>query len=255
MFMKTERRLMRTMAVVTFSCAPILLAQGSDLATVSGTIATMDYGQRVFVQNVKVRFQDSAGSTLAVTGSETGRYEASLPAGRYTMTVMKTGFCPAHRPVFQVIANSSVEFDFTLTTECTGDRVAVSCPDVCFDSPNSDAYFDSPIPAYFEEKIPFSNKDSGSVIISFGRRRRTGHIFRYSPLTIKEHPGVNLPVTISFGTYTVKAEEALLDDNLKTMRVLQSVSIADGSSVPPSILSCAVIRLGDRKPKPHSCGQ
>lgn len=221
---------------------------GSD-AEITGTISTIDYGVPVRLRNAKIDFRNASGSTFTITTSGTGEYATSLAPGSYTISVEMNGFCPVHRPAFRATPNSSVRFDFTLTTICQRDLTILGSSDAYFDS---SAYLDSP-PYYFEENIPLSVDGTENLIIGFGKRKRTGHFLRYDPIPIHGHPGLEIPVTASFGTYTLQAHEASVDEKLKVLRAEGNVSVADGSDAPPHTASCVMLSLSNPSPHVETC--
>jgi hypothetical protein len=216
-------------------------------AELSGIVSTLDYGELARVGNARLQLRNSRGITFTATANELGEYTASLNSGYdCEMTVTAEGFCSVNRPSFPANPDSHLRFDFTLTTDCPGDGIAVG-PDP------RDAYFASTIPHYFEESIPLSKKTRGSLIVSFGRRVRLDNLLTYAPLPIRGHPDVQIPVTMSMLTNTVRADRAVLDENTGLLRAEGNVSIADGSSSPPQVVSCAAVRLDDPEPQVRLC--
>jgi hypothetical protein len=229
---------------------------GEARVSVRGHVSTLDYGFSVLLTDATIEFRSADGATLGYTiatmTNEAGVYSASLEPGLdYTVTVTKKGFCRTRRPFFRVNPGSTIRFDFTLTTQCPGDRWVVGAPDKeSFD----DAYFDSPLPYYFEEEIALAKSRRGrSLMIVFGTRRKGPGRVEYSSLPIKAHPEDHLPVTISFDTYTVRSDTAVLDRNTRVLRAEGHVSVEDGSDSAPVASPCVALQLEDSELRPRPC--
>jgi hypothetical protein len=238
----TQNKLRVPLLVVSVLLLPMVLVWGQ--ATVSGRISTIDYGLLARIGNPIIEFQNADGLTTTALGSAIGEYTVSLPPGEYTLTVSAKGFCPAHRPPYRLDAGSNINFDFTLTTLCPRDRMAVG---------DLGAYYDSAIPYYFEQTVML-NKDS-QLIIVFGRRRRTREGLEFSALPIRTHPGVQIPVTIRFGTYTVQSETALLSQKTKVLTAKGNVTVEDGNKSEGHTSSCVMLRLDDTNHKFQHCDE
>jgi len=221
---------------------PVAVWRGqANPAEVSGTVSTFDYGTPARVRDARLEFQKLSEAKITVMTNKIGKYSAFLdPDSDYTIKVTAEGFCPVHRPRFPTSPNSSVKFDFILTTNCPRDIFAV----------DPDANFFSPLPVYFEENISLGKK---GLIVAFGRREKVDSVVKYGPLPVREHPGVQIPVTISILTHTVRADRAVFDQDTGTMRAEGNVSIADGSPSEPRVVPCVVVRLGDAEPQIRPC--
>jgi hypothetical protein len=207
----------------------------SGTVNVSGIVSTLDYGKPARVRGAIVVFQSIGAESVKVVTNEIGNYTASLMPDRdYTVQVTESGFCPVHRPTFRPIRDSRLKFDFTVTTMCPRDRIAVG---------SLEAYFSSPVPYYFEEKVSLGEDVGADSIISFGARRKIDNWVRYGPLRIVHHEHITIPVTVSFGTYTVKADEGLFDVAKKVLRAEGNVSVADGGASPPKRVACVTISV------------
>lgn len=256
-----ERRDMRfLMPIVLALLLPVASAQGGDGGTVSGVISSLDAGidQPVGVPDAEIQFQSASGETLTARTDKVGQYAISLLPGSYVITVSHKWFCGARRPPVSVTFGVTLKFDFTLTSKCVGDAISVGRnSDGMPLTPEelSDELLESMTPSsyyyYAEQKISFSKAAHDYLIISFGKRLREGHQLKYYPLPVSKTPGVEIPVTISFGRYTVRAKQA--EVGFDYVRAEQSVSIEDGSSSPPQLVSCAEIRLDEPAPQPHPC--
>jgi hypothetical protein len=212
-----------------------------------------------------VEFRSADGDGLerkvATVTNAIGEYTVLLEPGlAYAVTVAARGFCPAHRPSFRLTQGSAVSFDFTLTIQCPGDLTVVEDPGVvgALDKESSDdayfAYFASGIPYYFEEDIARAeSRRAGNLIIAFGTRRKGHDRVEYASLPIKGHPETRLPVSISFGTYTVRADKAVLDRKSWVLTAEGNVSVEDGSNSPPVASSCLTLQLADSELRPQPC--
>ncbi len=248
------------MPIVLALLLPVASAQGGDGGTVSGVISSLDAGidQPVGVPDAEIQFQSASGETLTARTDKVGQYAISLLPGSYVITVSHKWFCGARRPPVSVTFGVTLKFDFTLTSKCVGDAISVGRnSDGMPLTPEelSDELLESMTPSsyyyYAEQKISFSKAAHDYLIISFGKRLREGHQLKYYPLPVSKTPGVEIPVTISFGRYTVRAKQA--EVGFDYVRAEQSVSIEDGSSSPPQLVSCAEIRLDEPAPQPHPC--
>jgi hypothetical protein len=255
--MSVVRRMLLTSFCLVVLLTPILSSgahgQPSRGTIVYGTVVERDSGRDARVQNAVLSFLGSNGVTTEVRADQNGEYSIDLPSGeRYSLTVTSRGFCSAHRPPFDAQSERQLKFDVILTTACPKDVVEVSGED---GSPSSvETEFCARAGIYYcEGNIPLSVKGTEDLIIGFGKREKTGHFLKYNPTPIRGHAGVEIPVTISFGTYTLQAHQASVDEKLKMLRAEGNVSIADGSSSPPRRVPCAIIRLDDPEPQVGPC--
>ena len=219
---------------------------------VYGTVVERDSSGDARVPNAVLSFFSSNGATAEVRADGNGDYSTDLPSGeKYFLTVTSRGFCPAHRPLFDAQSNRKIKFDVMLTTACPKDLVEVSGED----SPSKvETEFCARAGIYYcEENVPLSVNGSENLIIGFGKREKTGDLLKYDPTPIRGRAGVEIPVTISFGTYTLQAHQASVDEKLKMLRAEGNVSIANGSSSPPRLVPCAIIRLNDPEPQVRPC--
>lgn len=225
----------------------------SDRTTVHGTVVERDSGRDARVPKAVLSFLGSNATPSEVSTDENGEYSIDLPSGeRYSLTVTGRGFCRAHRPPFEAQSGRKLKFDIILTTACPKDLVGASGED------NTRASIETEFCAragmyYCEESVPLSVNGTENLIIGFGKRKKTGHFLEYGPTPIRGHAGVEIPVSISFGTYTLQAHLALVDEKLQKLRVEGNVSIADGSSSSPRIVSCAMVQLDDPEPQVLPC--
>jgi hypothetical protein len=244
-----------TLAVILIGIVPPVAGARSEArggTTVSGTVSVFPSDPLARLAGAKVAFQDSDGSAVETVTNSTGEYTASLiPGHDYAVSVTSTGFCAVHRPASLLRPSSTVRFDFTMTPLCAGDRIAWS--------PNNDktaqedAYFNSSIPYYFEERVALGKSHLRTLIIAFGKRNKTDALVEYFPLPSREHPEVRMPVTITFDTYTVKADSAVIERGTRVLRADGNVSVADGTDSPQRTASCVALRLDDPDPQVQTC--
>jgi hypothetical protein len=204
------------------------------------------HGVLVRLSFAKIEFRSADGATVTTTANDFGEYTVSLDAGLdYTITVTAMGFCPAHRPFVRLNAGRAIKFDFILTTICPGDRIVWGG-----DKENrDDLYFASSIPYYFEESLALGKNHGRCLIIVFGTRRKGQDLIEYASLPIThdrvvvavpfQGPGIHLPVTISFDTYTVRSETAVLD---RKTRVLEAQRKCFGRGWQRLRADCVVLR-------------
>jgi hypothetical protein len=222
-----------------------VLAFSSENETkVSGQVNSFDFGGAVRVKDANIVFERPNGINVTATTSDVGEYATTLPSEySYTVTVTAKGFCPVHRPAFVSSSYSSLKFDFTLTAKCPGDRIVVGKPEL---------YFETPIPAYFEEGIALGKHGKSQLIISFGMRTKSDHGIQYVSLHVTDK-GAVLPVTLSFGTYTIRADHAVFDRDTGVVLAEGNVSIADGTDRAPQRRVCTALKLHESNPKPKDC--
>ncbi|MGB8987489.1 MAG: carboxypeptidase-like regulatory domain-containing protein [Candidatus Sulfotelmatobacter sp.] len=259
---KDAKSLVRHMPLTGFCLVALLTpilnsdAQGQPLSRgtiVYGAVVERESGRDARVPNAVLSFLGSNGVATEVRADQNGEYSTDLPSGeRYFLTVTRRGFCPAHRPSFDARSNRKVKLDVMLTTACPKDLVEVSSEDNAPSSVETEFCARAGI-YYCEENIPLSVNGTENLIIGFGKREKTGHLLKYDPTPIRGHAGAEIPVTISFGTYTLQAHQASVDEKLKMLRAEGNVSIADGSSSPPRLVPCAIIQLNDPEPQVRPC--
>jgi hypothetical protein len=212
-----------------------------------GRVESLDFGKAVRIGEAKVSFSGPNGLNVTTTTSERGEYTATLPrASHYTVTVTATGFCTVHRPQFTPATASHLRFDFTITAKCPGDVVVAGDPEL---------YYETSIPAYFEESIPLKKPAESSLIISFGKRTKFAHRIEYASLPVGDSKGLALPVTLAIGTYTIRAQHAELDRDSELLLARGEVLISDGSERPSQKRSCVALRLSVSNPKTQDCPQ
>jgi hypothetical protein len=229
------------------------------------------------VPGAVVWFQMSDRRSVGAKTNQDGRYETLLEPGyEYAVTAGGQQLCDIHRPIFKPKPGSVLRFDFTTTGCGIIDRIVVPAPpdmdpnilDVAPLSPAREMKRNDNRPGYrpyyhsdhdpkapywfFEESLPDGNEDRW-VAIAFGERGETNGIVTYGPFSLARHipfvPTTRLPVTISFGTHTVRADSAELDSTRIELTAKGNVSVEDGSPAPPENLSCVIIRLDHSEPK------
>jgi hypothetical protein len=232
--------------VILFSAVTVRSEDQSGLK-ISGTVQTLDYGEPARVKGARLEFHRGDGISVEASTNKTGEYELVLPYGHeYSVSVSAKGFCSVHRPKFRPMSGSfALRFDFTITTVCPGDRVVVGSPEL---------YFDSPIPSYFEENRSLGHDNlPDQLTISFGKRTSAEHQVRYQPLTVRKHPYTRIPVTLAYATYTVRADQMVIDERIRLLTAKGNVSIADGSESSPRSVPCATLDLTQAVPQPEVC--
>ncbi|HTY85590.1 MAG TPA: hypothetical protein VMB19_15325 [Silvibacterium sp.] len=113
-------------------------------------------------------------------------------------------------------------------------------------------------PYHDEETFDFGPNPTHKLMLAFGIFNQKDGKVTYESLPVPAPPPPitprnYLPVTISFDTYTITATTVVLDRKTRELRADGTVWIADGSSSPPRLVSCAVVRLDDAEPQVHEC--
>ncbi len=245
-----------TVTVILIGMVFPIRALGLDagaVANISGAVSVFSGDPPARLADAKIVFQDADGPAVETVTNPKGEYTASVTPGHdYSVSVTSKGFCPVHRPAFRLSPGSTVRFDFTITLLCPGDRTVSSTDHD--KAAEDDAYFNSPIPYYFEESVALGKSHLRTLIIAFGKRTKKGDAqVEYFPLPSREHSNVRLPVTMAFDTYTVKADRAVLDRRTRVLSAKGNVSVADGTDSPPRTAACLMVPLDDAEPRVHPC--
>lgn len=239
------RTIIRVLIIEIVCHVSVLFAENPSKTIVSGTVSVLlDSPERV--NAAKVSFRDTDGQIVQVTTNKIGEYAASLTAQRdYTVTIEGASICPMHRPAFQTKSGTQLRFDFVTTICGTIDSIRIGPH-----TPQSDNfrhYYHTPTPHwFFEESLPLENDDR-RLIIAFGSQEQGNDTIIYGPFHVPGYGGI-LPVTVSFGTYTIQGEKAMLNQENKTLKVIGNVTTEDGSAIPARVDECEVITLKD---EPH----
>lgn len=231
-------------------------------AIVSGTVVRAEDSSRV--PGAWVLFQGSDGHDFKATTNQVGEYEVVLGATKeYTLSVGGQQLCQLHRPAFLAKPGSVLTFNFASPLCGFIDGVRIVPPGVAHNDnrPYYLAYYPSEDKNYpfwpFEESIPLNNENDRWLVIAFGSRIDQSRV-RYGPFRVRQHfPGAAalLPVTISFDTYTIRADNAVLDRKSKTLEAEGHVSIEDGTASPAKSESCVLISLRTEQPRPEMCSK
>jgi hypothetical protein len=234
---------------IILACHALMFCSDNQGKTiVSGTVSIMlDMPERV--NGAKVIFRDADGRIVQAIANKIGEYEASLtPERDYTITVEGMSVCAMHRPAFRAKAGVSLRFDFVTTICGIIDHIRIGPP--ISESDDFRHYYDTPTPYwFFEERVPIG-EDHRNLIIAFGAQKQDTSV-TYGPFHVPKYQGV-LPVTVSFGTYTVRADKAVLDRRALTLLIEGNVSVADGGTAPPRTERCVMLHL-DAEPQVQSC--
>jgi hypothetical protein len=235
------------------SVLPLLLLApahiGDATARVHGAVLMMSDTPEG-IKGVKLSFVTSNGTVVETTTNNKGEYQVLLKAElEYNVTVVSGPACELHRPQFRPASGSTIRFDFVVPSEITyvDWDIHGSVP--------SGTKITRPtvkVPYCDEETMSFGNPPH-DLIISYGifRSKPESDIFDSLPMT--RFPGKYLPVTISYQTSTIRADEVEFVRKNKELTATGNVSIADGSSSEPMLASCVTIQLGDTTPYARRC--
>jgi hypothetical protein len=204
------------------------------------------------ITGARVSFVASDGTVEEATTNKRGEYELLLkPDVLYTVTVRSGPTCELHRPEFRPVSGSIIEFDFLIPSEITyvDWEIHGSVP------ARAKLIRPTPkVPYCDEEKMSFGNPPR-NLIIWYGifRAKQDSDIFDSLPVT--RFPGKYLPVTISYQTYTIRADKVEFNKKSQELTATGNVSVADGSSPESMLAPCASMRLGDATPHVRRCEQ
>jgi len=186
------------------------------------------------IKNATIVFTPDTGGPVEVKSDDVGQFSVFLPSGKtYSVAVAAPGFFVVHRPPFRMREGMKLKFDFMVTVFEIHDSEGTAPP--------------GEYSGFAEKQVEFGSE--AAIIIS-GHRKENEEQIQYHSLLARENP---LPVTISFDTYTIKAERAVLDRRSNVLTAEGHVSIEDGSEKPPQKLSCIVLRTVDNAPKIEPC--
>ncbi len=239
------RTIIRILTIVMVCHIPLLFAENPGNVIVSGTVSVLlDSPERV--NAAKVIFRDADGQIVQVTANKIGEYVASLSAERdCTVTVEGASICPIHRPAFRPKGATQLRFDFVTTICGTIDSIQIGSQ--IPESDNFRHYYHTLTPHwFFEESLPLQ-EDHRSLIIAFGSQEQGSDSIIYGPFHIPGYAGV-LPVIVSFGTYTIQGEKAMLNRKSQTLKVIGNVTTEDGSAVHARVDDCEIVTFKD---EPH----
>lgn len=228
--------------------------------TVSGTVVLADDSSRV--PGATVLFQSSDGHDFRATTNQVGEYEVALDAMKeYTVTVAGRQLCQVHRPPFLAKSGAALELNFASTICGFIDRVVVVPRNIAH---NDNRFYYLPYyPSddkgypywFFEEAISMAADKERWAVVAFGSRTDKGQI-SYGPFRIRAHTSggpIFLPVTISFDTYTIRADGAVLDRKANTIKAEGNVNIENGTASSARSESCIMVPLSIEQPSPQAC--
>lgn len=220
--------------------------------TVSGFVSVAASGGLLRLSGARLNFTETDGRRFQATTDKLGEYTVVLNDGTYDVSVEVRGMCTIHRPPFFLKRKASVRFNFKMVVCPFVDYVTVPS------TPTNGAISDtsgSPGSMYYrEDRVAFGADSTKYLIIAYGMSEKEQGRVRYehyrSPFS--DAPG-DLPIFISFGTYTVEAAKAESDEGTRTLHARGDVSISDGSGSPPATLACVSLSLQDSPPKISPC--
>jgi hypothetical protein len=170
------------------------------------------------IPNAKVTFQRGQFSQTLVTNS-TGRYEANLPLGDYTLAAQTAGFKTYRRPPFRVSGPSHLTFDVRLQLGRCGDMVIISGSG----RPPTDAeIYAATESCRHEDLFPWSN-DGGhfQLSIQFETRIRAADAYSYSGASRED------PVSVAYNLFSLHADRVVYNAKEKTMEARGDVVMED----------------------------
>jgi Carboxypeptidase regulatory-like domain len=250
-----EILLLVLMSMVLLTSSPCSEQKSS--VAVSGTVVLAEDSSPI--SGATVWFQRSDGMKIKSITDSDGKYEASIQPGyEYTMTVGGRGICSVHRPDFSPDRAHRLKFNF-LTTNCgTFDGVIISSPGV---TPNDNRpyyrYYNhtsSPM-WFFEESINAGKYSDQELLLAFGQRT-TNETVRYGPFRMPDHIAGStqkMPVIVSFGTYTIRADTVLVDPRSNILEAEGHVLLANAVSASAKTVSCIEIKLKSQLLRPEPC--
>ena len=204
-------------AVLTVVClgqtpAPATQTQA---AHISGTVT--DPAGAV-VPGAEVSF-DHRGSQRVVTTDSSGIYSADLPPGDYSMTVKSRGFGTYRRPVFRVLAVTTVVFDVALYVGGCGDMVIVPPTEQAVEEATRSCRHEDRFPAPSGDGVPFD------MLISFGVRSGGENVRIYERGAKTSNP----PVSVAYNLFSMRAEKVIYDTKSEILKANGAVLVQDES--------------------------
>jgi len=216
---------------LNFTCAAA--GQNVPMGIVIGSVRQA-YLYPLLIRGAKVTFTSETGVPTTVSTDDEGKFRAQLPSEvKYAVTVEAKGLWPVHRPNFRVVPGKTLKFDFLLLLQMIIDTEGIS--------PEERLGFN-------EDKINLGNSE---IVVASGRRTiPIGGNTNYHSIPIGDG---RLPVTISFGAYTVRADAAEFDQNTGVLRAEGSVLVEDGSGAEGERSSCVDLRVTSEEVKIKPC--
>ena len=285
--MTRKFRLLSHFALYLGTCVSVPgFGSGEHHPTVSGTVSIFD-DTLTPAPDARVTFLRSDGQNMVVDTDHDGVYKADLDAHySYTMTVRGEVLCTLHRPPFRPKPGQNLRFDF-VTTECgyidgfrelplNHERIegvlkeqsrlvgAPYSPVVPANDNRSEyrSFYkptdNSGAPWFFEESVPLTKQPGAWLLIAFGDRAEAGTKTSYRPFSLPgflKSAGIRLPVVVSVGTLTFRADGAILDTAQNTLRIEGHVSTANGQESTPEMKSCVVLDLAIAEPRVTDCAR
>ena len=225
-----------------------------------GTVSERDSGRYVVVVHAILSFLGPNEVAYGVTTNENGEYSIKLPSGtKYSLTVTRQGFCPAHRPPFDAQAERKVRFDIVLTTTCPKDLVGVSRDES--ESSSLEIEFCAKAGIYYcEEQVTIDTRSPVTAVIGFvSRRVEDGRILygsnskRSTALRQQANTTGDYSVLVAFDTYTIRATSVILDLQKKTLSARGNVSIIHNDEEISVGSPCMNVHFEDQGPAVRPC--
>ena len=228
---------LRPSATIFLFSLCLTLQASQDLAngTVKGTV--MEASRHLLVRNARVTFTPKVGVPISVLTDDNGEFTASLPCVReYSVSVEANGFWPMHRPEFRPRPRRPLKFDFLLSVKANVDTEGIGSPGEAL--------------GFTEDTF---NLGRAHLVVASGRR----NLMTLGTTGYHSVPTENgrFPVTISFGTYTVKADTANLDQTGMVLTAEGDVVVESGSGAQAERFACVEIRPTESEPKILPCRQ
>jgi hypothetical protein len=224
----SECAMTKVLVCLMFPILCNLSSSGQELpyGRVEGFVA-VQVQQGALLPGAKVIFEAQDGSRLETTSDSNGHFSIALPAGNtYSVTVQSRGFFPEHRPPFRISAGHTIRFDFRLVLGHSDD-------------------------AFGEDRLQHG---SNEFIVLAGSKKYDDPVdlslVRYEAYPIKDNP---LPVTISFGIYTVRADHVIANHATGFFKAWGNVLIQDGTGSQPRSSACVTISSSANLPVIGEC--
>lgn len=176
------------------------------------------------IRGVRVTFQ-SGQSTTTVIANGVGVYEADLPLGDYTMTVVSPGFRTYKRPLFRVRSPMNPTFDAMLAVGgggC-GDMIIVNSSG---GAPTGDQVRAATAGCSHEDLFPIPSDDAPlELLIRFGNRVPSHSTYTYT----KEKDPYQMPIFVAYNLFSLQANCVIYHAEQRTLEATGNVVIEDES--------------------------
>jgi len=199
--------------------AGVLQSPAAERVPVGSIVGTVVFQNKypVRLKGAKVIFKADTGDVQETVTHENGVFSITLRAEvTYTVSVESRGIWGVHRPPFRLLPDARVQFNFVVGVLHSSDSPPEALPK--------------------EDQRVFGDK---VLIVASGPTEEQDEQIRYKSFQMVEKP---IPVTISFDTYTVRAQMAVLDRRTNVLRAEGNVSIEDGSSASAMKSPCVTLR-------------